>query len=110
MVDSREIEDCIEVTKNGFVVKVEAIPNHSESEIYRVNKWRKCIQVRLKSEARNGKANQELLRFFSGMLSLPKSNLNIISGERARSKKLFIEGIDTKTFVGIITDALEAQI
>lgn len=42
-----------------------------------------------------GKANQELIKFLSRELKVPKSFIKIISGEKSRMKEVFIRNIDS---------------
>jgi hypothetical protein len=46
------------------------------------------LVVRLKAQARKGEANRELLRFMAKSLGLPRSRLEIASGESSGHKLL----------------------
>lgn len=48
--------------------------------------------VKIKAPAQDGKANDELVRFLSEKLGLPKSKIRIVSGFTSQFKKLEIEG------------------
>ena len=44
------------------------------------------LRLELHAPATDGQANDACIRFFAGALDLPKSNIAIISGQRARRK------------------------
>ncbi len=49
------------------------------------------IVVKIKAPAHDGKANDELIKFLSEKLGLPKSKINIVSGFTSPFKKLEID-------------------
>ena len=48
------------------------------------------LQVKIKAPAQDGKANEELVRFLSGLLDIPKSKISVVSGHSAPFKKIEI--------------------
>lgn len=51
------------------------------------------IKIKVNSPPIDGKANEALIHFLSDFLSVPKSSIEIISGQKSRIKKLTIIGI-----------------
>lgn len=49
------------------------------------------IVIKIKAPAQDGKANDELVKFLSKQLGLPKSKVRIVSGFTAPFKKLEID-------------------
>jgi len=49
------------------------------------------INVKIKAPANDGKANEELIRFFSEKLKISKSKIKIISGFSSPFKKIEID-------------------
>jgi hypothetical protein len=49
--------------------------------------------IRLKAPPVEGRANEELIRFLSEQLRIPKSSVHILSGHNSRFKRLQIDGI-----------------
>lgn len=49
--------------------------------------------IRIKAPPVDGKANEELIRFLSGKLRIPKSSVTILSGEGSKFKRLSVEGV-----------------
>jgi uncharacterized protein len=53
-----------------------------------------ALLVRLASAPVDGAANDELIALIAKALRIPKRDITIVSGERARSKRIRIAGID----------------
>jgi uncharacterized protein (TIGR00251 family) len=51
------------------------------------------IKVYLNAPPADGKANAELLSLLSKRLKIPKSNMEIISGEKGKKKRLAVYGL-----------------
>jgi uncharacterized protein (TIGR00251 family) len=49
-------------------------------------------KLRLAARARDGEANDELVRFLSRSLRVPRTSIEIVSGSRSRRKRVRIEG------------------
>ena len=64
-------------------------PGASRSEISGLHGER--LKVKIKAPPRDGEANQELIRFFSEILGIGKSKMELIQGESSRQKLLWVE-------------------
>ena len=53
-------------------------------------------KIKLTAPAIEGKANQALLKLLAKKLGLPKTKIEIISGERSRTKSIRINGLTTE--------------
>jgi len=53
-----------------------------------------ALLVRLAAAPVDGAANDELIALLAKALHIPKRDITIVSGERARSKRIRIAGID----------------
>lgn len=49
------------------------------------------IKLRLAAPAHEGRANEALIAFLSGVYRVPRKNVTIASGERSRAKRVIIE-------------------
>ena len=54
----------------------------------------RLLRVKLKAPPVEGKANQELIRFLSDVLAVPKSRLHLSKGQKNRLKRVEFEGLD----------------
>lgn len=51
------------------------------------------IKIKVNSPPVDGKANEALIQFLSDFLDIPKSSIELISGQKSRIKRLKITGI-----------------
>ena len=91
-------------SENSTTFTVRVIPRSSKTEI--VGELEGALKIKLKSPPVDGAANAELIRFLSKLLSIPKSNIGIASGETSRSKRMTISGITPAQ----INEILQAKI
>jgi hypothetical protein len=52
------------------------------------------LRVRVTRPPADGEANRAVLRLVARAIGLPVSRLSVVAGERARRKRITIEGID----------------
>lgn len=58
-----------------------------------------ALKVKTTAPPVEGAANREIVKFFAGLLRLPRSRLSIVSGDKSRDKLLRIEEIDAEYFL-----------
>jgi len=68
-------------------IEIKVIPNAKKREIIREGA---NFKVKLKSIARDGKANEELIEYLSELFMVRKSEIKIIRGEKDRRKVVSI--------------------
>lgn len=76
----------IEPSGSGCRIWIDASPGAHDTSIEGVNEWRKALQVRVGAQAREGEANEELVRFLSERLGVPRKDVVIVKGSRSASK------------------------
>ncbi len=82
-----KIEDAVKEVKDGVLISLHVSPGSKEVS-FGYDEWRKAIEVKLKSPAKEGKANRELLSIFKEIFG----EAEIVSGEKSRSKVLRVKG------------------
>jgi uncharacterized protein (TIGR00251 family) len=92
--------------KDGVILRVRLSPNSSSCGIngFFALDGIAFLKINVISVPEKGKANKELIGFLSKALKMPKKNIEIVSGELDRFKKLSIKGVDTKKLVDVIGD------
>ena len=78
----------------GSYIDVEVTPRSSDQGIRGYDEWRKCIKVAVKAEAKDGRANSELITYLSKLLAVPPKRVSITSGQTSSKKKIFVEGLE----------------
>jgi len=83
--------DPIADTPGGCIVSIRVIPRARRSELagQRESSW----LVRLAAPPVEGAANDALIAFLAETLNVPKRAIQIVSGERAREKRVRIDGV-----------------
>lgn len=84
MINVTESDDSIQ-----FIVRV--IPRASRSEI--VGEHDGALKVRLASPPVDGAANAELIKFFAKRFGVSKSDIEIVSGETSKNKRIKINNL-----------------
>ena len=74
---------------NGILLKIKAVPNSSKNEICGILDG--ALKVKIKAPAVENKANEELVKYFSKLLKLPKSSVVLKAGGTSKLKTLYIE-------------------
>lgn len=80
--------------ENCILLNIRLTPNATQEAFGDVVLDEKSIawlKVSVRAVPENGKANKALIAFIAKRLKLPKSSIEIVSGQHARTKKLSIE-------------------
>jgi uncharacterized protein (TIGR00251 family) len=85
----------IESTPAGVVIHVRVIPRAGRSGPAGTRD--NALLVRLNAPPVEGAANAELLDVLSDVLDVPRRALAIVSGERSRTKRVLVTGLDVAT-------------
>lgn len=72
------------IREKRIILKVKAFPKSGRNQIVGVRNGELIIRVR--APASKGQANKELVRYLAEALSIPKSEIGIVSGETSRHK------------------------
>jgi len=91
----------------GTVISVRVVPRSSLEEITRDAEgvWK----VKLTAPALEGRANEALISMLSKRLGIRKSAVQIISGEKARLKRVKIAGLDGGRIEELLTSDRQAR-
>ena len=75
--------------EEGMFLKIKAVPNSSKNQFCGVLDG--ALKVKIKAPAVENKANEELVKFLSKSLKVPKSCLSIESGNTSKVKIVYIK-------------------
>ena len=100
------VESCIQKTLDGTIIlDIEVQPGSSRQGIVGFNEWRGKLQVAVKAEAQQGKANHAVCNVLRKIFSSPVS---IVSGQTRRSKKVSITGLNSEEIISILEGSFES--
>ena len=80
----------VQDTKAGAVLSVHIQPRASTTEYVGIHG--DAIKIRVAAPPVDGAANDELIRFLAGQLSIPTSSVRIHSGASGRHKRVLVKG------------------
>ena len=78
-------------TDDGVFLVVKLTPNASKNEIQ--GYCQDYVKIRVSAPPNENKANKKLLDFIRDWLSLSKSSVELVSGDKSRDKKILIKKI-----------------
>ena len=93
MINVRKVE-------GGVVVSVKVQPNASKDRV--VGKHGDQIKIAVTVAPEKGKANKAVIKVLSKLLGVKSSDIQIISGETSRDKKVFIRDINEENISRVI--------
>ncbi|RMH14127.1 MAG: YggU family protein [Gemmatimonadetes bacterium] len=86
---------CVRDTTSGVDITVRAQPRASRSEV--VGPHGDALRVRLAAPPVDGAANKELVRLLARTLDVPRSAVDVVSGQSGRTKRVRVDGLDAAT-------------
>ena len=102
-----ELSRCVQTTLDGrILLDIEVQPGSSRQGIIGLNQWRSKLSVAVKAEAQKGKANEAVLHVLAKTLELTKSDLEIVSGQTARSKRVSVKSITIEILLSRLDEAI----
>lgn len=91
----------IKILKEGALLSIKVVPKSNCTEI--VGWEGEELKVRIHALPEKNRANEELIRFLSKTLKIPKSSITLIQGETSRHKKVLLHSLDKR-----MTELLES--
>ena len=82
----------IAATRDGVVLTLHIQPGAKKTEIVVLHG--EALKIRLAAPPVDGKANACLLAFLAERLGVPKSRVELVSGETSRAKRVHIDGVE----------------
>jgi len=87
----------IRETADGLLVRLHVQPRAKRSEISGIHNG--ALKVKVTAPPVDDSANRAIVEYFSSLLGISKSCLQITSGLKSRDKILRIKGISVQTFL-----------
>ena len=86
--------NAINPTQEGVQIHIYVHPGASQSVFPSgYNEWRKRIELKIAAEAKNGKANKEIIKTIAEFFSIPPSDIDIVSGKKSKDKTVLITNL-----------------
>jgi hypothetical protein len=87
-------QDIVITIDREICITIHVIPNASQNRFpVGYNVWRKCIEMRITSEAKDNKANEEIINTLAKFFALSSNDIYIKKGKRNRIKTVALKNI-----------------
>jgi uncharacterized protein (TIGR00251 family) len=87
-------KDAIKSSNQGVILCLHVVPGSSQVVFPAgYNQWRKCIEIKVRSEAKENKANNEVIETVAGFFRVPVKDVTLVSGQKSREKTIFLSKI-----------------
>ena len=89
------MNEFFELHKKGLVIRVRISPNSSSCLVNGVMEaadGSRMLKISLKSVPEKGRANKELIDFLAKKMRIPKIDIELVSGDTQRVKKILLYG------------------
>ncbi len=96
------MKDAVRQAREGVILELEVSPGAKETAVQGYNPWRKRIEIRVSEKAEKGKANSELISFFSGLFEINSRNIHIIKGLTGSKKSVKITGMNAQDILKVL--------
>ncbi len=75
----------------GVQISLHVLPNAPKSQI--IGEHNGALKIKIKAPPVDGKANEAIVDFFSRLLKVSKSSIEILKGDKSKAKKILIHGL-----------------
>jgi uncharacterized protein (TIGR00251 family) len=85
------MENWYERTEEGVLLRVRVIPRATRNQVSGLHDG--ALKIRLTAPPVEGKANKALCSFLAKSLNLAPQNIQVVSGETSRQKRIYVRGV-----------------
>jgi len=99
--------NAISVSKNEVVLRIHVIAASTQSLFPAgYNRWRRCIECKVKSSAKDNKANKEVVEKISKYFNIIQQDVTLQSGLKSREKTVSLKNVTKKDVCRMIEESL----
>ena len=102
-----EFREAIRNHKDGAIISL-FVTSGADRAIFPAgyNVWRKRLDIKVRSEAKENKANKDVIKTVAEYFNKSVANVYIISGEKSREKILLVKGISVDNAIKRLKESL----
>jgi uncharacterized protein (TIGR00251 family) len=87
-------KDAIKSSKQGVILCLHVVPGSSQVVFPAgYNQWRKCIEIKVCSEAKENKANNEVIEIVAKFFRISEKDVILMNGQKSREKTICLSTI-----------------
>jgi uncharacterized protein (TIGR00251 family) len=101
-------DDIVKKQSKGTTINVFVTPD-SKKCVFPAgfNKWRKRIEIKVCSKAKDNQANLEVIKTVAEFFSKPVNNVYIVSGNKTKEKTVLIKDITENTTIKTLKETID---
>ncbi len=108
VVTMTSFQDAITASKQGVLLNVHVIPGASQTVFpASYNPWRHALEMKVRSEAKENKANAEVLETIAQFFHLKEADVLLVNGEKNREKTVCLKNISSAKVAGKLKEHLD---
>ena len=101
-------KDAIKDSPQGVLLSLHVIPGSSQTVFpVQYNQWRQSIEMKVRSEAKDNKANIEVVETIARFFQLSGKDVVLVQGEKKREKTVCLKKISATTVDRTIKEHLD---
>ena len=100
------VDDLFDVTEDGVELSVHAQPGAGRTQI--TGRHGSALKVRVAAPPEHGRANKALVEVLAEEFGVPESQVELVAGEKSRSKRFRLAGVDAEAFERRLGDLVDA--
>ena len=94
-------KDAIKASKQGILLHLHVIPGSAQTVFPATyNQWRNSIEMKVQGQAKDNKANTEVLETIARFFKLASNDVILLSGEKNRQKTICLKNITSNAVEG----------
>ena len=98
---------AISISNSEVRIKLHVIPGSSQSVFPAgYNKWRNCIEIKVKAKAKENKANSKVVKKIAAYFNISPKYVCIVHGQKSREKTVSIKKLGIKDVCKKIEESL----
>ena len=100
-------KDAIKISKNKILINLHVTPS-SDYSVFPAgyNKWRKCIEIKVNSKAKENKANIEVIQKIAKYFNISTKDIFIVDGQKSREKTVSINNLQINEVYNKLEESL----
>jgi uncharacterized protein (TIGR00251 family) len=103
-------KDAVKNQKLGVLLCLYVVPGSSHVLFPAgYNQWRNCVEIKVCSEAKDNKANKEVIETIAKFFRLSEQDVSLVGGQKSREKTIRLNNISAKTICSQLEESLHEK-
>ena len=90
----KSLKDAVKQSPQGVLICLHVVPGSSQVVFPAgYNQWRNCIEIKVKSEAKDNKANTEVIETIAAYFQISLKDVSLVNGQKNREKTIGLKKV-----------------